>query len=450
MINIRRELNAIKNGSFDISNLINQYKNNFENANKYLLEPEKHSGSFQPPILEGETILLLTKMNYDKKVFTKLNNGKLPQVLEKLYNLDGIYENNNGNTFLLFDRINSDNIESLNPKIKKEFQSFGLKAETLKFFFSISKKFNVSCVLTEKIIKANFLDYMKEYNLNEIKNITEDIARIGYMNICHKDVDFTFSTTNKGLEFNLETFENINQAIYLNIINHESAHLIYSSHNKTQTNISNDKHLNKIIEESFCDAYALLKGLRDLSKQKTSKENKTNFKNILIDYTTKKRDNIELTKCVVNEEQLDKHFSHMKKSIHLVYNNSAVLAKVLKSIDINKFKKISNNDLFDLATQVSLLYSNNEKTIDLANKSLSNDSDQDKGYIRIKEYFQEKGVDITDEELFLKSTLEVSKEIRGFLEKKKMSVNNDISKDYNKKVKMLRNKTISVFKNKGR
>jgi hypothetical protein len=402
---------------------------------------------FSPPMLTGENLSLLSELSLHKFIIQKMNNDVLPEELEELYNTDGIYRNPEGDMFFLFNQSTNEKIDLKNNKVIKECKSQGINKETIGLFKYLSK--NINSVYTNHNLKWHVAnsEYMSGIASEASKAMWNDVSRMSLINISYEGVHTSYVIGKN--DNSLLNRENELKVIYQNTVNHEMAHLIYYSRIKSENPwLEKFKGRNNIsVEESFCDAYAILASIKNVSEKNIHKCEKDELKKSIIAESVNNRDELRYTDRALTSGKIDCHLKRLSKTPYLIYNNNTVLSNVLQGIDVNSFKNISSEDLFNLSVEVANLYSNPEENSNLVAKVMRDNSHlKEKYFFKILNDCIEKSDLGTKEDIEHYEKLVISTGIKSFLENKADFGENEIVDDFKSKVDKIKIISRKIFK----
>lgn len=447
MIKIKDIVKEIKENNLDVERLINSYKDLFAGADHSIIDNNIDKVTSNPPVLSGENLSLLSKLSLHKFIIQKMNDGILPEELRELYNTDGIYRNPEGAMFLLFNQSTNEKINLKNNKVIAECESQGINEETIGLFKHLSG--NRNSVYTNHNLKWHVAnsEYMLGLDSEVSKAMWNDVSRMSLINISYESVNTSYVIgKDDSNHINIESELDI---VYQNVVNHEMAHLIYYSRLKSDNPwLDKFKGKNNLsIEESFCDAYAILASLKSLSEKDMPVSEKNGLKESIIAERVNSRDELRHTDKALANGKIDYHLERLGRTPYLIYNNSTVLSNVLQRISVDSFKDISNESLFNLSMEVANLYSDPEENSNLVSKVMNGDNHlKEKYFFKILNDCIEKPVEDKEENIEHYEKMVISTGIKSFLENKDAFKENEIVSDFKSKVDKIGIISRKIFK----
>lgn len=420
-LNIKEAFEKFKKNEFNINDFKEYYKNKFKKTDPYILDHDTLPFT-DPIILNSQNLELIAELTHHKFILERLNEGKLPEELKELYDTHGFYQNLEGDTFMFVNKTRRDTNCFESNKIKREINSYGINEKLLNFYEELSQdKFSGFCY-NEHLLKLNVFN--GEYNLNdeEKEQLFHFFNKISLIGNCYEYTHSTFMFNEESINKNPLEEENI---IFKASLFHEIGHLVYYREIKSFDPFSKEfkeiKNINK--EECFADAYSFLNNMKNISQLNIPIEEKENMNSSFIRNNLYLRDEIkriDILNNKKNKKDIDKNIQRLNKTTHLTYNNNMVLFKAFEDISIEDLSEISQNEIFNIALEVSELYkdglanSNNENLIlnDILNKI---------------------------ENKHVNDNLIISNEIKNFLNNKISESN--ITEDYISKVNQIKQKT---------
>lgn len=367
---INKLVDKVKNNTFDVEELKKEYKDFYKNADFYLLD--KNIKNFDPPLLQGDTLSLLSLMSLHKFILIKSTNNKLPKELKDLYDLDGIYTTEQNNLFFLNNKsIKEEGV--LTSKSKNEFNICNLDIKTLLFLHKESnKEYSASSINTH-----NFR--LKLRNNNQLDTVCfSDLDEIQVVNMYYEHIHGNYYINNNikklNNEFSEDNFVNESLNKYCSTLFHETSHLFnfyeYQSEAPFDKIFKGRDNIN--IEEAFSDTCSSLMMFKEISNKPISMQEKEeliqlNYKNLfnLRDYSDKILE--------IDEDKFEKNMKMLEKCCHLTQSEHLILYNALDDIGVKDLKDLSISDIKSLSRNISLTYENKDFYNELINEALKED-----------------------------------------------------------------------------
>jgi hypothetical protein len=360
MFNLRQIISSIESNTFDIMNVRWFYFGKYPEADPYLLMKEFDGEEFLPPEVSGQTSLLISRLQVDyQKIINELGKDKIPGQVTNFYDINGVYRTELGELFVLAtDNYVFKEDYDYTSRLKKVYRELGM----------LNMNLSIADLMNEKIrdemptigtyhsnLNLNRFRISKKYSKKISKKEIKAIHLI-CINRCEMlvDVDYSNSEISDFIENNCDV-EDINMTLH-----HEIGHLHFLKDTKIkklkQKSIFRDMDsggenpFGKNAEESFCDAYAYISTIRNISTMNMSEKEGLHIQKAL-------QDSLWDLRWYEDPKNIN-----VLKGIHHTCASLIILFSSLRDVSMGEYKNIDKQKISML---VACAYGDKYKSLNL-------------------------------------------------------------------------------------
>lgn len=360
MNNLREIITSIESNNFDILAVGDFYSKKYPCADYYLLNKGVEGETFIPPKVEGQTSLLISRLQVDyQKICNELGMDKIPEQVSNFYDINGIYSTDLGELFIL---------ATDNYIFKEDYDYTSRLKKVYRELAMLDMNLSIADLLNEKIrdSKPTTGTYHSNLNLNRYRILKKHSKKISKKDIktvhliCINryevlvDVDYSNSEIDGFNENNCDV-EKINMTLH-----HEIGHLHFLK-NKEIKKIKK-KSVFKLVEsggwnsfgknaeESFCDSYGYISTLINMGTMNVGEKEYSYVQESMQDEIMKMR--------WVEDPQKD----NVCADIHHTYSNIKILFSALSGMSVDQYKNI---DKLKISMFIACIYGEKYKSLNL-------------------------------------------------------------------------------------